>query len=118
MKASELRKLLNAYSESYPNEDWEIVISISGEVGLGATPSVGVKNIDFGFDWDNGNLIVYPNVKLFRPSEQDEENRSIRSKVMEYLWDKKDVKPSFYTKQFLSCLKEKPKWFNKNEREE
>jgi hypothetical protein len=38
----------------------EVVIEVKTPISIGATPSVGISNVKFGFDWDNGKVILEP----------------------------------------------------------
>jgi hypothetical protein len=49
-----------------------IVVKTVGTVG--GTPGVGVKNMQVGFDWDNGKLMIFPEKDL-RSIESDELER-------------------------------------------
>ena len=59
-----------------------IVVQTAGSVG--GTPTVGVKNLSIGFDWDNGKILIYPDKDL-REIGRDE-IKAIRDKYEELGW--------------------------------
>ena len=75
MKLSELRDVVNRAVENHNQYggDREVVASIVVRtVGtIGGTPTVNVKSIHAGFDWDSGKLLIYPEKDL-RTIEADE----------------------------------------------
>lgn len=69
MKLSELKTIINSIDDD--RLDREVVISVTTVGYVGGTPTVKVKNVFSGFDWDNGKLIICPEVKL-REINKDE----------------------------------------------
>jgi hypothetical protein len=70
MKFSELKRLVDLYyRDDY--EDPEVVIQIKLPYStVGGQPTVKVKNIQMGFDWDQGKFIITPEEDL-TPSDRD-----------------------------------------------
>ena len=75
MTLSELRDVIDRVIENYNRYGGgrEVVASIVMRVpgAIGGTPTVNVKSIQAGFDWDNGKLLIYPEKDL-RTIEADE----------------------------------------------
>lgn len=75
MTLSDLRDVINLAIENHNRYGGgqEVVASIVVRVpgAIGGTPTVGVKTIQAGFDWDNGKLLIYPEKDL-RTIEADE----------------------------------------------
>ena len=75
MTLSELRDVIDRVIENYNRYGGgrEVVASIVVRVpgAIGGTPTVNVKSIQAGFDWDNGKLLIYPEKDL-RTIEADE----------------------------------------------
>ena len=75
MTLSELRDVINIAIENHNRYGGgrEVVASIVVRVpgAIGGTPTVNVKSIQAGFDWDNGKLLIYPEKDL-RTIEADE----------------------------------------------
>jgi hypothetical protein len=80
MNLKELKEQVDWLYESqlrhnYPAPDGvtiSIVVKTAGTAG--GTPGVGVKNMQAGFDWDNGRLLIFPEKDL-RTIEADELER-------------------------------------------
>jgi hypothetical protein len=71
MKFSELHQLVNLYHRDGHHEDPEVVIQIKLPYDtVGAMPSVKVKNVQMGFDWEKGKFIITPEEDL-TPSDRD-----------------------------------------------
>ena len=106
MIVGDLKKQLD-----YFDDNDEVVIIVSGEQSIGGTPCVNVDSVCGGIDWNSHKCFIRSSAKLFRPTSDIEENREIRRVVIEYLWDRKDKKPSFVTKEFLNAFNKIPDWF-------
>ena len=65
MKLSELIETINTLTKSPICQDPEVVIVVS-DGGFPGTPSVKVKDISLGFDWDHGKLMLRPEQPLVR----------------------------------------------------
>jgi len=94
MKLSDLKELVNRL---ITRDDPEVVIKIKYPfTTIGGTPSVPVKYISSGFDWDKGKLIIIPTEVLSKPDEKfhrqfkellekharlDLENRNLKSEI-------------------------------------
>lgn len=71
MKLSELHRLANLYHHEGHYEDPEVVIKIKLPYStVGGQPTVKVKSMHMGFDWDSGKFIIYPEEDL-TPSDRD-----------------------------------------------
>lgn len=70
MKLSELKKYIDHHLK-YERDDPNVVIQIKLPYStVGARPSVGVKSVQMGFDWDAGKFILTPEEPL-TPSDRD-----------------------------------------------
>lgn len=71
MKFSELKRFVDLYDRSLYREDLEVVVKIKLPYRtVGAMPTVKVKSVHKGFDWDDGKLIFYTEEEL-TPSDRD-----------------------------------------------
>jgi len=71
MKLSELHRLVNVYQERMMREDPEVVIQVKLPYStVGGQPTVPVKFISMGFDWDAGKFIITPEENL-TPADRD-----------------------------------------------
>jgi len=73
MKLSELHRLVSVYhdEERMVREDPEVVIQIKLPYStVGGQPTVRVKSIQMGFDWDHGKFIITPEENL-TPADRD-----------------------------------------------
>lgn len=71
MKLSELHRLVNLYHRPDHYENPEVVIKIKLPYStVGGQPTVPVKSMHMGFDWDKGKFIIYPEEEL-TPSDRD-----------------------------------------------
>lgn len=96
MKFSELTRLCHLLAnDRYADIKVEIVIKKPFDT-IGGTPSVPVKNMYMGFDWDNGKFLIYPEENLMeydvdfgemfrdlqdRYGRLEYENRGLKSEV-------------------------------------
>lgn len=94
MTLSELKELVEqmeqqAVRQRLNLEEIQVVIA-SHKVGLiGGTPSTNIKDINLGFDWDSGKLIIYPEQTL-REIDRDE-IKTLRDKYEELGWSKYEI---------------------------
>lgn len=71
MKFSELKRLVDLYYRPDHYEDPEVVIQIKlPYTTVGGMPTVKIKNVQMGFDWDMGKFIITPEEEL-TPSDRD-----------------------------------------------
>ncbi len=71
MKFSELKRLVDLYHRDGHYEDPEVVIQVKLPYStVGAQPTVKVKSVQMGFDWDSGKFIIAPEESL-TPSDRD-----------------------------------------------
>lgn len=67
MNIHEFRKLIDSIDDAEPDySDKEVTIAISGEHSIGSLPSVKVKAVYSGFDWDEWQIMIYPEERLYR----------------------------------------------------
>lgn len=94
MTLSELKELVEqmeqqAVRQRLNLEEIQVVIA-SHKVGLiGGTPSTNIKDINLGFDWDKGKLIIYPEQTL-REIDRDE-IKTLGDKYEELVWSKYEI---------------------------
>jgi hypothetical protein len=71
MKLSELKRLVDLHHRDGHYEDPEVVIKINLPYStVGGLPTVKVKSMWMGFDWDHGKFIITPEEDL-TPSDRD-----------------------------------------------
>lgn len=71
MKFSELKRLVDLHHRPDHYEDPEVVIQIKlPYTTVGAHPSIPLKTVWKGFDWDAGKFILVPEESL-TPSDRD-----------------------------------------------
>ncbi len=71
MKLSELHRIVDLHHSDQLREDPEVVIKIKLPYStVGSSPTVKVKSMHLGFDWDHGKFIIYPEEEL-TPSDRD-----------------------------------------------
>jgi hypothetical protein len=71
MKLSELKRLVELYHRDGHHEDPEVVIKIKLPYStVGGQPTVKVKNVQMGFDWDHGKFIITSEEDL-TPGDRD-----------------------------------------------
>ena len=84
MKLSELKDKIDFLFESSRDDlEVRIVVKVAGSVA--AQPTVGIKSIHSGFDWDAGKLLIYPEVDL-RECNRDE-LKAIQKRLDDIGWD-------------------------------
>ena len=59
-------------------DDWQVVIPVFRAGAVGGTPSVSIRIVHAGFDWDAGKIFIQPDERL-RIIDEDE---------IQYLHDK------------------------------
>jgi hypothetical protein len=115
MKLKELKSKIDFIFNSRRQSDFdelEVCLSIA-KPSIGPRATIAINNANIGIDWNGGQFILSPEVPVIE-KEFDREQYEIMCRVItEYLWDVKDKKPNFNTKQFLKCFKEVPEWFVK-----
>ena len=71
MKFSELKRLVDLYHRDGHHEDPEVVVQIKLPYAtVGSTPTVKIKNVQMGFDWDHGKFIFATEEDL-TPGDRD-----------------------------------------------
>lgn len=77
-----IEHLHNLHDKAYYTlDDLRVCIPVEVVGVVGGTPCVDVKYVTCGFDWDNGKLMIIPNV-LLRETTRDE-IKDIRDKYEE-----------------------------------
>jgi hypothetical protein len=84
MNAEELKQLLEKFQTRRDYENARVCIKVERIGAVGPSPTVEVKNMSMGIDWDKGKLIIYPE-KLLREVDADELT-AIRKNVEEVGW--------------------------------
>lgn len=69
MKFNELKQLIDLYDDFHENPEVVIKIKLPYST-VGAMPTVKVRSVHMGFDWDAGKLIIYPEEEV-TPSDRD-----------------------------------------------
>lgn len=76
----DLKVFLDHVEKNYPRElDSSIEIAIVSQGSIGGMPTVKIRDMAFGIDWDTGKLIIYtedPVIKL-TPEELQDVRKSI-----------------------------------------
>ena len=68
MKVKELLQEIEANPDCL---DYTVEIKISRPNAVGGTPTISVKGASFGFDWDTGKFIIYPERALKQLNKDD-----------------------------------------------
>ncbi|HMP32655.1 MAG TPA: hypothetical protein PKD85_23815 [Saprospiraceae bacterium] len=68
MKVKELKQVLNNTYHSERHDD--IVIRLA-EPSIGPIAMCGIKSVVFGFDWEKGKTILYPQIDLVKLKENE-----------------------------------------------
>jgi len=89
MTLTDLKHTIDTLSLQHRDPDLQVVIDISGEYSMGARPSVPVKFVYSGIDWEDGQLRIQPEVPLYRSSRRPEDTR--RAFALEYIYDKRTI---------------------------
>lgn len=86
VKAPDFKNKLDRIHEVSRNfENLKVCIKVERAGVVGSSPTVEVKNVSAGFDWDNGKLIIYPE-SLLREVDRDELDM-INKKMKEAGWN-------------------------------
>lgn len=66
MKVEELIERLMSSGPGYDRiRDWDVVIPRKQlSTSIGGRPSIGIKAVHPGFDWDSGSVFLYPEVDV------------------------------------------------------
>ncbi|HBD2603793.1 hypothetical protein [Enterobacter kobei] len=64
MELQEAKEALDSFHPHKASAPLRLVIHQPG--GIGGTPTVGVKAIHAGFDWDSNTILIYPEEQLTR----------------------------------------------------
>jgi hypothetical protein len=71
-------------TQFHRKQDWQVVIPVYRVGAVGGTPSVGIKIVTSGFDWDNGRIFIRPETEL-REIDRDE-IKTMQDKYEELGW--------------------------------
>lgn len=64
MKVKELKDIIDAQLKVMPRySDWEVEVKIS-KTSVGSMATSKVDGAGFGFDWNHGKFIIFPEKKL------------------------------------------------------
>ena len=86
VKALDFKSQLDRIHEvSREFENLKVCIKVERVGAVGSSPTVEVKNVSAGFDWDKGKLIIYPE-SLLREVDRDELDM-INKKMKEAGWN-------------------------------
>lgn len=78
MKLIELKNIIDRYIESNPRyEEYDVRIEVIRKGAVGGTPTVDIKSIHPGFDWDNHKFIIHTNVPIKEISVEDKRDINI-----------------------------------------
>ena len=75
MKVKELRDLLNSMTEYHDNE--EVCVEVFRKNAIGGTPTVKIRSINSGFDWNKGKFIIRTETDLMEISKEDKRDINI-----------------------------------------
>lgn len=69
MTVKELRDYLNSLTPGHDND--RVCIRVFDMKTFGGTPTVSIKSIHNGFDWDSGKHIIITEPEVIRLSKED-----------------------------------------------
>lgn len=79
MKLSELKNIIEKYKQS----DMDVVIAITPPyTTIGGHPVTHVRNVTYGFDWDQGKFLIWP-IEELQPVD-NEYAKKFKRLEMEY----------------------------------
>jgi len=84
MNAHELIYQLERATQFHRKQDWQVVIPVYRVGAVGGTPSVDIKIVRAGFDWDSGRIFIEPETRL-REIDRDE-IKTMQDKYEELGW--------------------------------
>jgi hypothetical protein len=71
MKLSQLTSIIERHQSLHQHDDLQVVIAINLPYAtVAGTPWVAVKNVQMGFDWDQGKFFIFPEENL-TPQDRD-----------------------------------------------
>lgn len=91
-------------------DDWQVVIPVYRVGAVGGTPSVNIKIVRGGIDWDSGRIFIEPETRL-REIDRDE-IKVLQDKYEELGW--KQYKISGLQKEIKSLKKKIEELESKN----
>lgn len=75
MKLKDLKQILDAYADTYG--DWDVRIEVTRRNAMGGTPTVDIRAIAPGFDWDHHKIIVRTEVPLKEITKEEKRDINI-----------------------------------------
>jgi non-homologous end joining protein Ku len=75
MRVKELREILNRIPERH--DDDEVCVEVFRKNAMGGTPTVRVRSIHNGFDWDRGKFIIHTETDLKEISKEEKRDINI-----------------------------------------
>lgn len=69
--ADAIHMLTLANNATPPGREMELSIRVLAPGSIGGAPCVAVKDIQIGFDWDHGKILLEPEIPLTRLSADD-----------------------------------------------
>ena len=69
--ADAIHMLTLANNATPPGREMELCIRVLAPGSIGGAPCVAVKDIQIGFDWDHGKILLEPEIPLTRLSADD-----------------------------------------------
>ncbi len=94
MKGSGLKDFLEKIRPDNLENEVEIVIESQGSIG--GTPTVKIKNIQVGFDWDNKKILIYTDTPVIKLTQEELED--VRKSLKQA--------HSFHTRPLINALLE------------
>jgi hypothetical protein len=67
MTLGELKQIIDETLESMPSKkDCKVTVPVSGEHGIGATPSAKIRSAGAGIDFDNWQFMLYTETPVYK----------------------------------------------------
>jgi rubrerythrin len=110
MKLSELKQVIELYKSHTPEwKDEELVVVVKTSGSVGGTPSVKVKSLHSGFDWDSGKLMIYTEEPVMKVNQQTlDELRKEAEKIGWDMYENRNLKSeNKKLKAMIKTLKDK-----------
>lgn len=92
MKLSELKRIVDSYLSVAQNysEDPEVRLVIKTSGSVGCIPTVGIKTISQGIDWDAGKFLVYTDEPVMKVNQKTIDD--LRNEAKKLGWDMYEVR--------------------------
>lgn len=69
MQGLDIKKFIESLTDDKLEGNVEIVVMSQGSIG--PTPTVNIKNIQLGFDWDNGKILIFADAPIIKLTPED-----------------------------------------------